>query len=124
MECPLCGSEYDKTKAETDCRSGCRLWQKCGLVSCPNCYYEMVVDPGWYGVRSPSPGEEAAPRKLPSNWALRERLYEEAVKKHVCEHCEDFGIDGTCLTKDGLGCAIFRYLPELVQIAEEIHERK
>ena len=49
-------------------------------------------------------------------------LYEEAVRRHVCEHCEDMGADGVCHTKDAEGCGVFRNLPELVRIAREIHE--
>lgn len=51
-------------------------------------------------------------------------LYEEAIRKHVCEHCIDFEENGSCRSKDPEGCAIFRYLPQLVQIALELHERK
>ncbi len=121
MICPLCGYEYDMQKAESDCETRCRLWRKCGLASCPNCFYERVIDPGWYGL---TPEEKTASRKLPSDWATREKLYEEAVKKRVCEYCQDFGSDNACHSKDALGCAVFRYLPELVQIANEIHDRK
>ena len=49
-------------------------------------------------------------------------LYEEAVRRRVCEHCEDMGADGVCQTKDPEGCGVFRNLPELVRIARELHE--
>ncbi|MBI4352457.1 MAG: hypothetical protein HY593_00875 [Candidatus Omnitrophica bacterium] len=58
-------------------------------------------------------GEKDFVRKKP--------LYEEAVRRHVCEHCVDFGADGVCHTKDPEGCGIFRFLPELVEIAHRIH---
>ena len=48
--------------------------------------------------------------------------YEEAIKRHVCAHCIDLDKDGVCHTQDPEGCAIFRYLPELVSIAGQIHE--
>lgn len=54
------------------------------------------------------------------NW----HLYEEAIMRHVCTKCIDFGEDGICHTKDPEGCAIFRYLPELVEIAERLNEYK
>ena len=50
--------------------------------------------------------------------------YEQAIRRHVCEECIDFAQDGSCVTHDSQGCAVFRYLPELVQIALGIHERK
>ena len=49
--------------------------------------------------------------------------YEEAVRKRVCSKCIDFGQDGVCHGRDFQGCAIFRYLPQLVAIAHETHER-
>ena len=49
-------------------------------------------------------------------------LYEEAVRRHVCEHCEDMGADDLCQTKDPEGCGVFRNLPELVRIARGLHE--
>ena len=49
-------------------------------------------------------------------------LYEEAIRHHVCSKCIDFGEDGICHTQDPKGCAIFRFLPELVAIAEHLHE--
>ena len=49
-------------------------------------------------------------------------LYEEAVKKYVCEHCEDLDEKGVCQTKDPEGCGVFRNLSELVRIARGLHE--
>lgn len=51
-------------------------------------------------------------------------LYEEAVVRHVCAHCIDFGEDGICHNPDPKGCAIFRYLPELIAIADRVRERR
>ena len=50
-------------------------------------------------------------------------LYEEAVRKYVCEHCEDMGEDGECHTRDPEGCGVFRNLSELIRIAHGLHER-
>ena len=59
------------------------------------------------------------------NRFLRDRyLYEEAVMRHVCTHCIDFDEDGICHSPDPEGCALFRFLPELVAIAERLHEYK
>ena len=51
-------------------------------------------------------------------------LYEEAVRRHVCAHCIDFGKDGICHTLDPQGCAIFRFLPDLVAVAASVDELK
>jgi len=51
-------------------------------------------------------------------------LYEDAVRCRVCAQCIDFGAQGICHTPDPEGCAIFRYLPELVGIADQMHELK
>ncbi len=48
--------------------------------------------------------------------------YEEVIKRYVCAHCIDFGEDGVCHSQDPEGCAIFRFLPELVAIAECIRD--
>lgn len=56
---------------------------------------------------------------------LRDRyLYEEAIMRHVCSHCIDFGEEGVCHSPDPEGCAVFRFLPELVNIAERLNETK
>ena len=61
-------------------------------------------------------------RKEKNLFLQNRALYEEAVRRHVCEHCEDMGADGVCQTKDPEGCGVFRNLPELVRIARELHE--
>ena len=54
---------------------------------------------------------------------LKDRhLYEEAILRHVCSKCIDLGADGICHSSDPEGCAIFRYLPQLVAIAERLRE--
>ena len=56
---------------------------------------------------------------------LRDRyLYEEAMMRRVCSHCIDFGEDGICHSPDPAGCAVFRFLPELVTIAEQLNDLK
>lgn len=42
MICPLCGYEFDATRL--GCYAACPLAmiQKCHLVCCPNCGYQMV----------------------------------------------------------------------------------
>jgi hypothetical protein len=44
--------------------------------------------------------------------------YEAAIRRYVCSRCIDFGADGLCHSKDPQGCAIYRFLPELIRIAE------
>ena len=51
-------------------------------------------------------------------------LYEEALMRRVCSKCIDFGEDGICHSPDPEGCAVFRFLPELVAIAERLNESK
>ena len=51
-------------------------------------------------------------------------LYEEAVRRHVCSRCIDFGEEGICHSPDPKGCAVFRFLPELVAIADRLKELK
>ena len=54
---------------------------------------------------------------------LKDRyLYEEAILRHVCSKCIDLSADGICYSPDPKGCAIFRYLPQLVAIAERLRE--
>lgn len=58
-----------------------------------------------------------------TNRFLRDRaLYEEAIRQHVCPRCIDFGENGICHSLDPEGCAIFRFLPELVSVAERLSE--
>ena len=50
--------------------------------------------------------------------------FEEAVKRHVCSKCVDMTADGVCYSKDPKGCALFRYLPQLVMIAQHLNNPK
>ena len=47
-----------------------------------------------------------------------ERSFEDAVRETVCPQCPYFGSD--CKNPDTHGCALFRYLPELVRIAQKM----
>lgn len=51
-------------------------------------------------------------------------IYEEALRRYVCSRCIDFGEDGLCHGPDPAGCAIFRFLPELVEIAKRLQDPK
>jgi hypothetical protein len=52
-------------------------------------------------------------------------LYEKAVRKHVCEHCVDFGADQACHKTGGVErCAVTRTLKEIVCIASAVHANK
>jgi Fe2+ transport system protein FeoA len=41
MNCTLCGFEFDAKNAQSACQ-GCFLKNGCGLIRCPNCFFEMV----------------------------------------------------------------------------------
>ena len=51
-------------------------------------------------------------------------LYEQALRRRVCSRCVDFGADGVCHSLDSEGCAVLRYLPELVAISQKLNELK
>jgi len=44
MKCSLCGLEFDEEKAQGAC-NGCMFSKSCELVRCPNCGYEMPIEP-------------------------------------------------------------------------------
>lgn len=50
--------------------------------------------------------------------------FEHAVQRQVCPRCPYYSSSGYetygCLNPDPSGCALFRHLPELVRIAQEI----
>jgi len=49
-------------------------------------------------------------------------LYEKALEKRICLKCSKWrGEHGVCSTPDPDGCAVFRYLPELVMAAQRLH---
>lgn len=50
--------------------------------------------------------------------------YEKAIQQYVCSHCIDFGEDGICHSPAPQGCAVYRFLPQLIDIASKIHEAK
>ncbi|MER3458271.1 MAG: hypothetical protein C4309_06270 [Chloroflexota bacterium] len=39
MQCPLCGYEFDPSRQH--CHSTCPLSERCALICCPNCGYQM-----------------------------------------------------------------------------------
>ena len=48
-------------------------------------------------------------------------LYEEALERRVCLSCEKWrGKHTPCLTSDPKGCGVFRYLPQLVKVAQKM----
>ncbi len=44
MKCPLCGLEFKEEEGASHCR-GCPLARSCGLIRCPNCGYEVPLEP-------------------------------------------------------------------------------
>ena len=46
MKCSLCGLEFDEKQAQNVC-SGCMFSKSCELARCPNCGYEMPIEPGF-----------------------------------------------------------------------------
>ncbi len=55
---------------------------------------------------------------------MKLNAYEQAVKQYVCSRCIDFGEDGACHSSDPEGCAVFRFLPELIDIAAKIQDQR
>jgi hypothetical protein len=46
--------------------------------------------------------------------------FEDAVRRRVCAMCDDRNPEGSCRNPDAHGCALFRYLPELVAVAQHM----
>ena len=46
MKCSLCGFKFDEKGAEAAC-AACGLVRRCELVKCPNCGFEMPLEPEW-----------------------------------------------------------------------------
>ncbi|MFQ6122213.1 MAG: hypothetical protein ACE5LA_04045 [Dehalococcoidales bacterium] len=44
MKCPLCGYQFQEENGEAACK-GCPLAGACHMVRCPNCGYDMPVEP-------------------------------------------------------------------------------
>ena len=59
-----------------------------------------------------------------SRHRLKSEVYEQAIRRRVCVHCIDCGADGVCHSQDPEGCAIFRFVPELVSIAKRVHAQR
>ncbi len=45
MKCPFCGHCFREEEAKNGCR-GCPLAGACGMLRCPNCGYDVPVEPG------------------------------------------------------------------------------
>lgn len=48
--------------------------------------------------------------------------YEEAIRRYVCSRCIDCGADGECHSHDPEGCAVFRFLPQMIGLARGVRE--
>ena len=46
MTCTLCGHEFERAAGARACR-GCPLSAACDLARCPNCGFEVPVEPKW-----------------------------------------------------------------------------
>ena len=44
MKCPLCGCRFQEQDSQAAC-AGCPLTGTCHRVRCPNCGYDMPVEP-------------------------------------------------------------------------------
>lgn len=44
MKCTLCGYEFDEQDGENAC-NGCPLAGSCKMVRCPNCGYDVILEP-------------------------------------------------------------------------------
>ncbi|MFC1913493.1 hypothetical protein ACFLX7_04830 [Chloroflexota bacterium] len=44
MKCPLCGNEFREEEGQATCQ-GCPLSGACHMVRCPNCGYDMPLEP-------------------------------------------------------------------------------
>ncbi len=45
MKCPLCGCQFREEDGKDTCQ-GCLLAGACHMVKCPNCGYEVPIEPG------------------------------------------------------------------------------
>ena len=46
MKCTMCGYQFEEKSAQTACKS-CPLNKGCGMVCCPNCGFEVPLEPKW-----------------------------------------------------------------------------
>ncbi len=44
MKCPLCGLEFKEEEGQAACK-GCLAAGSCHLIKCPNCGYEVPIEP-------------------------------------------------------------------------------
>ena len=44
MKCPLCGCQFQEEDAKVACK-GCLLTGDCHMVKCPNCGYDVPIEP-------------------------------------------------------------------------------
>jgi hypothetical protein len=63
--------------------------------------------------------------KFDKKFETNRKLYETAIRQHVCERCVDFGEDSVCHKAGGTeACAVIRNLKEIVYIAKQVHSKK
>ena len=46
MKCTMCGYQFAQKSGKAACKS-CPLSTGCGMVCCPNCGFEIPVEPKW-----------------------------------------------------------------------------
>lgn len=44
MKCPLCGYQFQEEEGKATCK-GCPLAGACHMVRCPNCGYDIPMEP-------------------------------------------------------------------------------
>lgn len=49
MKCPMCGYIFNEEQAAAACKECImpKLYKGCKLAKCPNCGYEMPLEPKW-----------------------------------------------------------------------------
>ncbi|MEI6971014.1 MAG: hypothetical protein WCL44_05800 [bacterium] len=48
MKCTMCGYQFEQKAGKAACKD-CPLGSGCGMVCCPNCGFELPVEPAWIG---------------------------------------------------------------------------
>lgn len=46
MKCTMCGYEFEQKSGKSVCKN-CPLNKGCDMVCCPNCGFEIPVEPKW-----------------------------------------------------------------------------